>query len=436
MVTAIDAEEEAAVVVPPDVAPAPAPTAPIVRRGADDDLDLLDFQIQIARAARQLEEDNHTESESDEEWVTSRRRLDFVQAQAVVSPTTAARRVMMEYYKGDTAAVERLHDMLDHAERNDVDVVDRILQVSAMTSPLLAAQLAEILYHNHQLAETLRSSFEESEKLAALKPECPICMNHVDFLYPLSFTCDHAICWPCIKNYVLTTLANSGSVVRCPMCRGGAPQVWGKPEASFIPPAAHGLIDPLLFMRAAKINKTGNKELVVERFERSRQMEAFIHIGADGAAPLVLKCPLCCTWAMGRVGQPIVRCPNASCAVLVCTSCTEQAHLGKTCQEASGAAKAKEDMDTSIYIMKISKQCPKCSLAIAHYRNHGCHHITCTGCTHQFCYLCLRTWGTDQCKCPMMCNDHCGCPLCEECKPGRIPCRACSGGCPVCLSKV
>ncbi|MDR3540904.1 MAG: hypothetical protein P4L69_08090, partial [Desulfosporosinus sp.] len=107
MVTAIDAEEEeAAVVVPPDVAPAPAPAALILRRGDDDDL--LDFQIQIARVARQVEDENNpTESESDEEWVTSRRRLDFasqpVQAQAVVSPTTAARRVMMEYYKGDTA---------------------------------------------------------------------------------------------------------------------------------------------------------------------------------------------------------------------------------------------------------------------------------------------------------------------------------------------
>jgi len=88
-------------------------------------------------------------------------------------------------------------------------------------------------------------------------------------------------------------------------------------------------------------------------------------------------------------------------------------------------------------IRESSKPCPNCGTAITHYYKHGCHHIMpgsgCPACGHHFCYLCL---GPHPCRqrprCPVFCNDSCGCPICPDCRPG-VPCANCdSGGCPAC----
>jgi hypothetical protein len=75
------------------------------------------------------------------------------------------------------------------------------------------------------------------------------------------------------------------------------------------------------------------------------------------------------------------------------------------------------------------KSCPSCKAPVSHSRNHGCHHIgigvrgmRC--CSYHWCYVCLGPWPCV--KCPVMCNDYCGCLPCEDCKPGR-PCPQCFG---------
>eukprot|EP00906_Rhabdomonas_costata_P027361 RCo038866 len=79
---------------------------------------------------------------------------------------------------------------------------------------------------------------------------------------------------------------------------------------------------------------------------------------------------------------------------------------------------------------KFGKKCPHCHVWVAHYYNHGCHHIGYAEpcCGKYWCYLCGAPHHN--CGCEVGCFDGCGCPPCPTCRPGR-PCSAC-WGCPNC----
>ena len=85
----------------------------------------------------------------------------------------------------------------------------------------------------------------------------------------------------------------------------------------------------------------------------------------------------------------------------------------------------------------MSKPCPNCSMPIAHYKGHGCHHIApragtngCPSCHHHFCYVCLwcagPTWSSCPNGCPTFCTEDCDCPPCLDCTPG-VSCDLCDG---------
>jgi hypothetical protein len=92
----------------------------------------------------------------------------------------------------------------------------------------------------------------------------------------------------------------------------------------------------------------------------------------------------------------------------------------------------------------LSKPCPFCATPIAHYKGHGCHHITpgsgCPSCHNHFCYTCLsyRGDGSSWQGCPnedeLFCDEECDCPLCPDCTPGHScdNCDGPSGECPKC----
>ncbi len=149
-------------------------------------------------------------------------------------------------------------------------------------------------------------------------------------------------------------------------------------------------------------------------------------------------CPKCNAWSCGCVGGSVARCPSSACAALYCVLCKESAHAGRTCDEASGAARAKEDSVSRAYLEKVAKPCPLCAMPITHFKGHGCHHMTCPNptCRHQFCWVCLVGWIPDGgCHCDLTCSDRCQCLQCDECAPGGPHCKACLGSCPVCSGR-
>jgi hypothetical protein len=114
--------------------------------------------------------------------------------------------------------------------------------------------------------------------------------------------------------------------------------------------------------------------------------------------------------------------------MLYCRSCAQAYHGTAQCKAKTSTADAE-------YMRKRSRKCPGCGETIQHFRNHGCHHVTCPSCKLEICYACgdPRSFCDKKpisLRCPLFCNERCQCTDCDECKIRR-PCATCKG-CKMC----
>ena len=80
-----------------------------------------------------------------------------------------------------------------------------------------------------------------------------------------------------------------------------------------------------------------------------------------------------------------------TCDVTMCFGCKGEAHQPLDC----GMLKAWLDYRTSddlneLWFRAHVKKCPGCELPIT--KGHGCNHMTCIACGHQFCWACFDAW--------------------------------------------
>ncbi|CAB4489698.1 unnamed protein product [Rhizophagus irregularis] len=87
---------------------------------------------------------------------------------------------------------------------------------------------------------------------------------------------------------------------------------------------------------------------------------------------------------IGKDEAPIVICEG--CGAHSCYKHEVAWHTGQTCKEYDESIK-QSDFATADYISRETKGCPGCSIPIE--KDGGCDHITCTKCSHEFCWLCL-----------------------------------------------
>jgi hypothetical protein len=244
--------------------------------------------------------------------------------------------------------------------------------------------------------------------------------------------CTHEYCTACIISHVKSELNGNGSVVRCPGCIGGASS--SVMATTPIPPKGHGLFDPWLVGKVL-----AKDELARTRFIRSGQIGRFAAIDGTTIGTLT-KCPSCFSTIIGKVSADAARCTNATCGMLVCKKgCDMEFHGTKTCDEAMGLAKAEDDSKNEAYLAKTAKKCPRCGVYSQHFRGHGCHHIHCKSCAHEFCYCCLGEWDSlsrDH-RCPVFCNERCNCVHCDICT-SKKSCAECNRDyhCDVCQGRV
>lgn len=92
----------------------------------------------------------------------------------------------------------------------------------------------------------------------------------------------------------------------------------------------------------------------------------------------------------------------ARCANAMCVACQSDAHDGVSCAEY--AARAAAGWTSEKLINAISRCCPRCNFRIN--RDGGCPHMTCSRCSHEFCFGCLgeRGGGWDRTR-----GDHTNC---------------------------
>ena len=187
-------------------------------------------------------------------------------------------------------------------------------------------------------------------------PNCSICFEHVAASSLVSSPCGHSFCRTCWQGY-LTAKVNDGQVLalHCPSPSCPRP-LTSKEVLSLLPTPLHPKYDR--FRTNAEIALDPNA-----RWCPTPNCES-VMIGGDGRGRK-LKC--------------------SKCGGMVCFSCNERWHEGRSCEEAASSVMAAYKAAHDV------KACPQCAATIE--RSEGCNHMTCTRCKHQFCWLCGQKYG-------------------------------------------
>ena len=290
-------------------------------------------------------------------------------------------------------------------------------------------------------------------------------------LFQTTFLCTHRFCANCL----VLGMINTPGLFRCPGC-SAPPQQIEAPTPAFIPPSAHGLVDPMLinhakyFCSSEAVNVPGRAPALLALQQRlcgptCKQLSSFFEArphksrlspdqrqAADSFASL--RCHACSAPVEPILGGAWGRCTSGMCSALCCLfPAPHPAHLLSPDGGCSAALLGSvPPQDAALLVGPGSKPCPKCGTPNAHFYGHGCHHVTCTndacledgdGPTH-FCWICGKVFYDSlrnrylNCSCDKegkwFCftrpdGETCGCLPCPDCPRG---CKQCGGDCPVC----
>ena len=83
---------------------------------------------------------------------------------------------------------------------------------------------------------------------------------------------------------------------------------------------------------------------------------------------------------------------HCACGETYCFTCQDEAHRPVDCATVKAwNVKNSAERENLTWIMANTKSCPKCQAHIE--KNHGCMHMTCSRCRHEFCWLCMTPWS-------------------------------------------
>jgi hypothetical protein len=85
-----------------------------------------------------------------------------------------------------------------------------------------------------------------------------------------------------------------------------------------------------------------------------------------------------------------------TCKTVLCVSCKSNSHPMFSCAENRAAINGNDTLLLEVARQEGWKQCPMCNAMIE--LSHGCNHITCSCCDHEFCFQCLSPWGMRSCS--------------------------------------
>lgn len=136
----------------------------------------------------------------------------------------------------------------------------------------------------------------------------------------------------------------------------------------------------------------------VEALDQARDWQArFLAVQARAANADVRVCPHCDALnTQGSAAKPDLTC--SACHKSFCFH-HELLHAGKRCRGAVKEVRATLSLRSKAWEWMHTKSCPKCTAPIQ--KNGGCPHMTCSNCTHEFCWFCRADWRLPNGRCHM-----------------------------------
>ncbi|KAK0457963.1 uncharacterized protein EV420DRAFT_1545614 [Desarmillaria tabescens] len=213
------------------------------------------------------------------------------------------------------------------------------------------------LHLNNHIAESLKMVVVQ---VAPGTHTCPVCYDEASA--PFQLVCRHVYCTACIRHF-LTSAAETGIF---PLVCMGNDATCGAPISI-----------PVI-----------QKFLPQSFFEHLLETVFTSYIDKQPQVFGYCKTPDCTQIYRKSKSASLLRCP--SCFSEICSSCGEDSHIGKSCEEARNSNTAAEQERLSeAWIMQQNgiKKCPTCSCLLEKIA--GCNHIKCPLCGSHICWHCM-----------------------------------------------
>eukprot|EP01083_Nonionella_stella_P233911 823689_1 len=193
--------------------------------------------------------------------------------------------------------------------------------------------------------------------------ECGICCDDVPLSETFSLECGHRFCQTCWSDYLgdrLDTAAQDAVRSVCPEYECG----------------------------------TAVPDSVAKKFlseSRWAKYESFLIQSFVNGHRSMRWCPEPGCIYVIRSTQPDICTVECKLGHKFCFRCYDDFHDPVDCKTLQiWSDKCRNDSETAHWIMANTKRCPICKVRIE--KNHGCNHMKCFSCKHEFCWVCVGDW--------------------------------------------
>ncbi|KAG9390523.1 IBR domain [Carpediemonas membranifera] len=231
------------------------------------------------------------------------------------------------------------------------------------TMDLAFAQLAATSFMATSAFEFVEFPHEVVEQ------RCPVCWDD-DPASLLTLPCGHVVCKDCLRGYVKShTSTREYRGLQCPFNVRTADDKEA-PCPAYLPPS------------------TVQNNLTPELRE---QYELLLINDIVIKCKLVHQCPAADCTFLSTTKSLMHTDVQCVCGYMYCTACKSQAHMPCSCTQVAEWERLNNDeQPTIIWMEEHSKKCPKCQTRTE--KNHGCNHMTCRQCKHEYCWICMGAW--------------------------------------------
>jgi len=276
----------------------------------------------------------------------------------------------------------RSKDLLPSME-GMIDEVSNLLNVPPSAAFGL---LRNFRWNKENLLEEYMNNQEKTQKIAGVygrcnpsmipndndkggnKHLCTICYDEVQRSEMISMPCTHAFCRDCWESFIKVMVQEGPTCVKksCPQ------------------PKCNEMVSEVELKEATPYLHEKYKNFQLKNFiESSQTLKYCPGADCDRVANFLG------VYFLGNELNAGKTCE--ACETDFCLGCEGEPHPSLTCKLLKAwMDKMKDPTESENWIRKNTKACPKCKVKIE--KNHGCNHMTCSNCRHEFCWICFGDW--------------------------------------------